>query len=95
LVVLFITIVMFSDTYLTISNGNVPEERFVTSLTDSIIYVYRIILGDFNVEEFGSVAVPLCFALFIICTIFNTIVMLNLLIVIISESFYNVKSNSA
>jgi uncharacterized membrane protein len=85
---------MFSDTYLTISNGNVPEERFVTSFTDSIIYVYRIILGDFNVEEFGSVAVPLCYALFIICTIFNTIVMLNLLIAIISESFSNVKSNS-
>jgi uncharacterized membrane protein len=86
---------MFSDTYLTISNGNIPEERFVTSFTDSIIYVYRIILGDFNVEEFGYVAVPLCYALFIICTIFNTIVMLNLLIAIISESFSNVKSNSA
>jgi hypothetical protein len=80
LVVLFITIVMFSDTYLTISNGNIPEERFVHSFTDSVIYVYRIILGDFNVEEFGSVSVTLCYALFIICTIFNTIVMLNLLI---------------
>jgi hypothetical protein len=94
LVVLFITIVMFSDTYLTISNGNIPEERFVHSFTDSVIYVYRIILGDFNVEEFGSVSVTLCYALFIICTIFNTIVMLNLLIAIISESFSNVKSNS-
>lgn len=95
MVVLFITIVAFSDTFLTLSNGNEEHDKFVYSFTDSIIYVYRIILGDFDVEKFGTVAVPLCYALFILCTIFNTIVMLNLLIAIISESFSYVKENAS
>lgn len=95
MVVLFITIVAFSDTFLTLSNGNEEHEKFVFSFTDSIIYVYRIILGDFDVSKFGTVAVPLCYALFILCTIFNTIVMLNLLIAIISESFSYVKENAS
>jgi hypothetical protein len=94
LVVLFITIVAFSDSLLTISLGNAPDERFVTDFTDAIIYTYRIVLGDFNVEAFGSVAVPLVYTLFIMCTVFNTIVMLNLLIAIISETFTVVKENS-
>jgi len=94
LVVLLITILAFSDTLLTISNGNEEHEKFITSFFDSIIYVYRIILGDFNVNEFGEVAVPLCYLLFILCTIFNTIVMLNLLIAIIGETFSIVKANS-
>lgn len=51
-------------------------------------------MGDFDVSQFGEVAVPLCVALFIMCTLFNTIVMLNLLIAIISESFSHVKENS-
>lgn len=95
MVVLFITIVAFSDTFLTLSNGNEEHDKFVFSFTDSIIYVYRIILGDFDVTAFGKVAVPLCYTLFILCTIFNTIVMLNLLIAIISESFAFVKENAA
>lgn len=94
LVVLFITIVAFSDTFLTLSNGNPEHEKFVYSFTDSIIYVYRIVLGDFDVSKFGQVAVPLCYGLFILCTIFNTIVMLNLLIAIISETFSHVKENA-
>jgi uncharacterized membrane protein len=66
----------------------------VFSFGNSIIYTYRIILGDFDVTKFGSVATMLVFSLFILCTVFNTIVMLNLLIAIISETFENVKENA-
>lgn len=52
-------------------------------------------MGDFNVDEFGDCGTELVYALFIICTVFNTIVMLNLLIAIISESFSMVKENAA
>jgi len=52
-------------------------------------------LGDFNVEEFGDCGTELVYALFIMCTVFNTIVMLNLLIAIISETFSTVKENAA
>ena len=82
--VFFFTIVMFSDSLLTISMGNLPEDQFVFSFVDSAIYTYRLILGDFDVEKFGKVATVLVYALFLMCTVFNTIVMLNLLIAIIS-----------
>jgi hypothetical protein len=93
--VFFFTIIAFSDSLLTISNGNAPENQFVSSFTDSAIYTYRLILGDFDVDNFGTVAVPLVYALFILCTVFNTIVMLNLLIAIISETYSKVKDNAA
>lgn len=97
LVVLFITIVAFSDAFLTLSNGNRVEkgqEQFVDGFFDSIIFTYRIILGDFDVTAFGSVGVFMVYGLFILCTVFNTIIMLNLLIAIISETFTMVKENS-
>ena len=93
LIVLFFTIVAFSDTLLTISNGN--AQGFVNGFFDSIIYTYLIILGEFSLEHFTeSIASWLLLALFIMCTVFNTIVMLNLLIAIISETFAKVKSNA-
>eukprot|EP00347_Sterkiella_histriomuscorum_P009906 403339425 len=94
LVVLFFTIVAFSDSFLTLSNGNDDEDKFVDGFFDSIIYTYRIILGDFDVTKFGGVGTFMVYGLFILCTVFNTIIMLNLLIAIISETFTMVKENS-
>lgn len=49
-----------------------------------------MVLGDFATDEFGEVAVPLAWILFLLFTIFNMIVMLNLLIAIISDSYAKV-----
>lgn len=56
LVVLFFTIVAFSDTLLTISNGNNDgtTEPFVHGFFDSIIYTYLIILGSFEMSHFQN-----------------------------------------
>lgn len=97
LIVLFITLVAFGDTFLTISNGNneVGTQPFVSGFWDSIIYTYLIILGSFDMQHFqDSIATNMLIALLIICTLFNTIVMLNLLIAIISETFSMVKENA-
>jgi hypothetical protein len=51
-----------------------------------------MVLGDFDTNAFGSVAVGYVWILFFLCTIFNMIIMLNLLIAIISESFAEVNS---
>jgi len=60
-----------------------------------VIYVYTLILGGFDTADYeGSIVYPLVMTLFILCTVFNMIVMLNLLIAIISESFANVNSNA-
>ncbi|CDW71666.1 wd-40 repeat protein [Stylonychia lemnae] len=90
-IVLLITIVAFGDSFLKIANANQDtEKRFTTGFIDSIIFTYKMILGDFETDKFGDVAVSLAMTLFLLCTIFNMIVMLNLLIAIISESFARV-----
>jgi len=53
-----------------------------------------MILGDFDSEALGEVAVPLVWTLFVLCTIFDMIVMLNLLIAIISDTYARVSENS-
>jgi hypothetical protein len=53
-----------------------------------------MILGDFNTSEFGEVDVPMVMILFLLCTILNVIVMLNLLIAIVSDSYAKVISTS-
>lgn len=58
------------------------------------MYGYRMILGDFDTSEFGDVAVPLAWIFFMLCTILDMIVMLNLLIAIISDTYAKVASNA-
>lgn len=92
--VLLLAIVAFSDTYRTISDGNTEENRFVDGTFDSFLMAYKMALGDFDTEKFGKVAVPMCVFFFFLCTVFNMIVMLNLLIAIISETFAKVNENA-
>ena len=67
---------------------------FTTGFFDGLIYTYRMILGDFNTTDFGNVAAPVVMILFLLCTVFNMIVMLNLLIAIISDSYARVTASS-
>ena len=53
-----------------------------------------MIIGDFDTSAFGTVAVPVAWILFVMCTIFGSIVMLNLLIAIISDTFSRVTENA-
>ena len=94
LLVLLITIAAFGDSMLTISQGNDEKNHFIFGFIDALTYTYRLILGDWDTEHFGDVAVPLVWILFLLCTVFNLIVMLNLLIAIISESFARVNENA-
>jgi hypothetical protein len=54
-----------------------------------------MILGDFDTGNFGNVATPMAYMLFLFATIFDMIVMLNLLIAIISDSYARISANSA
>lgn len=97
MLILFITIVAFGDSLLKISLANNyidGGEPFIGSFVESIEYTYLLTLGDFSLDNFGNVSVWLVWTLFILCTVFNLIVMLNLLIAIISETFGAVTSNA-
>lgn len=60
----------------------------------AIAYTYRGILGDFDTEAFGKVATPLVWILWTLHMLFNMIVMLNLLISIIGDTYERVVDNS-
>jgi len=94
MVVLMLAIMAFSDTYRTISDGNEEDDRFVDGTFGSFLMAYKMALGDFDTDSFGKVAVPMCIFFFFLCTVFNMIVMFNLLIAIISETFSNVNENA-
>ncbi len=53
-----------------------------------------MILGDFDTSAFGEVALPLVWIFFVLCTVFDMIVMLNLLIAIISDTYARMTENA-
>lgn len=58
-------------------------------------YIYEVSLGAFDTGVFeDSVGLGYVWILFLLCTVLNMIIMLNLLIAIISESFARIQSVS-
>ena len=104
LMILLLTFVAFGDAMKSISSSNPPDSvdelgnviqyQFIKSWFEGVMFVYRMVLGDFDTTAFGVVAVPYVWILFILCTVFNMIIMLNLLIAIISESFSKINEVS-
>ena len=100
-IVLSVTIAAFGDAFLRISMANEDTQdesgndlRFTTSFVDSVIFTYRMVLGDFDTGAFGNVATGVVMLFWFLCTVFNMIVMLNLLIAIISDSYARVAAIS-
>lgn len=94
--VLLLTLTAFSDSISVISQASEDENLvFTRGFFTSIIYTYRIALGDFSFDDFNNAqySSQLGVGLLLLCTLFNMIVMLNLLIAIISESFAKVNNN--
>lgn len=103
MLILMITMVAFGDAFLVMSqankypNGDGNEKDFIDGgLIKAWFYAYLIGLGEFNIDvgggDLGAVGTKYCISLFFINTIFTTIIMLNLFIAIISESFDKINS---
>lgn len=108
LLVFIVTLTAFGNALYIMSNNNpicdeecekLPEEerepgRFIHSIFDSIFFAYRMSLGDFDTADLGSVHFLLVIITFIIATLFLTIMMLNILVAVISDSYARVESTS-
>jgi len=96
LFILLITLCAFGDAFLRIDLANTNGNNFIQTPDDSfvpaVIFAYAMILGNFN-TTFGDVAVPLVFIFWILCTLLVMIVMLNLLITIIANTYGRVADN--
>lgn len=82
----------FGNAFLILSLGNPEGSQFTTGYINSILYVYQMTLGAFDTTAFGDVAPTLVWVLFLLVTVFVMIILLNLLIAIISDSYANVSA---
>jgi hypothetical protein len=90
LAVLLFSMIAFADAFYAISMAS--DEPFIDNFVMGVIYIYNMCLGAYE-NEYGNIAPTFGYVLFILCTLFNMIVMFNLLIAIISETFANVNEN--
>ncbi len=93
LILLILSLFAFGDTFLKISNANANENQVVENFLFSVIYSYSMILGEYDTGEFGDIGLGVMYAFWILCTIFNMIIMLNLIIALISATYEKVESN--
>lgn len=95
LFILLFTITAFGDSMYQISSANLADDQFIEGgFLGGVSYVYNMVLGEFSTDNFGRVSVWYVWILFILCTVFNMIIMFNLLIAIISQVFIQVNSVS-
>jgi hypothetical protein len=83
----------FGTGFYILSNNNVgpDQEKFLTSFPFSIIYSYRMSVGDFQLDGFDkSEDYVLLWIMFLLCSMFSTILLLNMLVAIMGEAFNRV-----
>ena len=95
LAVFLVSLVTFSQSMFIISNNNPEEDRFIASFAESLLFTYRISLGDWETDALGSTDTAIIMFLFLFSTLFLCVVMLNLLIAIISDTYARVEGTSA
>ena len=90
LAILFIVQFGFGEAFLRLSEASDPNSdgRFLENFFFAYVYAYRMGLGDNDTSAFDGVVQPItAWLLFVACGLFTNIVMLNLLISIIGQSF--------
>lgn len=93
--VLVIGFVAFASAFLIIAMTNENEQQFVDTFPKALVFVYMVALGDWDTGNFGESYLLLVWSLFLVATVFNLIIMFNLLIAIISETFAKINENSS
>ena len=96
--ILAITIVAFGDSMLLVNLSNPQDQRFIDEqngrFVGGVTFAYLIALGDWDTGNFGTNATWVVWILFFLNTLFNLVVMFNLLISIISDTFARVTENA-
>lgn len=80
--------------YIISNNNPVAKDRFIASFLESLLFTYRIALGDWDISGLGQTDAFIIIFLFILSTLFLCIIMLNLLIAVISDTYARVEDTS-
>jgi hypothetical protein len=92
LLILILTYFGFAEAFLRLKEGS-DNDKFLPTYSAALVYTFRMSIVDNNTEEFENLNHPItAWLLFIACTLFTNIVLLNLLITIIGKSYEEVES---
>ncbi|CDW77734.1 wd-40 repeat protein [Stylonychia lemnae] len=98
LFVFFLGIIGFGTSFYILSNNNLKEKEgavFIESFWESFIFSYRMALGDFQLDDFPKATdIFLIYTLFVICSLFSAVILLNMLVAIMGDSFNRVNETS-
>ena len=87
-----LTIVAFAHAWF-VYFKNSSQGSSLPRVTDALIYVYMIAFSNYNTGEFGDYYIQISWLFFVFCTFFLQIVLVNLLISIVADTFSRIKSN--
>ena len=90
LVVMLVSLCAFTDAVYSLSNNNFAEDHILKDFSTSFYYVFFNAMGEFSMDGFEENIIA--WILFFCCALFNLIIMLNLLIAIISDTYSKVAS---
>ena len=85
LVVMTVTLLAFSEATYSLNNNRQAENQVFDTYFSSFTQTFFNAMGELNMEGFETDTIA--WVLFFLCALFNLIVMLNLLIAIISETY--------
>jgi hypothetical protein len=94
LVILSMSILAFSGTFFILAQNNEGDKVFVDSYIGAIMEMYELMLGNFDVSKFGETGYAVVYLMFALASLFLIVIMLNLLIAIISDTFANVQAQA-
>lgn len=80
--------------YILSNNAAKDDDKFVKDYFYSIIYMYRMSLGEISMDELNKLNSMLVYATFFIGTLFLTVVMLNILVAVICDIYVEVQEAS-
>ena len=81
-------IMAFSGCFYILNRNNNKD-----SVIKSVMSTYELMLGGFDTSKYGSVGYPLIYIVFAFAALFLIVIMLNLLIAIISDTYAAVQEN--
>ena len=89
-----LTIIAFAHAwFIYLKNGTVGDTGTFNNLWSALGYTYRLSLGDFDVDKFGDYHIEISWIFFILATFLLQIVLINLLISIVADTFTRIKVN--
>ena len=84
------SIFAFGNTFYLLSLNNTDKNRFINSYSEGLAYGFNLVLGEFDTDNFGENDIWLVWTIFIIASILLIVVLLNLLIAIIGDSYSDI-----